>query len=71
MRRIVCGFGCDFVVYERISVAKMSGTKTPRSIVVPKDATPEQVRDIYDDFARTYDRVRSYMRYYVHVPIVQ
>ena len=39
----------------------MSGIKTPRSIVVPKDATPEQVRDIYDDFARTYDVVRSYI----------
>ena len=39
----------------------MSGTKTPRLIVVPKDATPEQVRDIYDDFARTYDVVRSYI----------
>lgn len=39
---------------------KMSGLKS-RMIVVPKDATTQQVRDIYDDFAKTYDEVCSYI----------
>ena len=32
-----------------------------RMLAMPKDATPEQIRQVYDDFAKTYDGVCSYI----------
>ena len=38
----------------------MSGLQS-RKFVMPKDATPEQIRQLYDDFAKTYDVVCSFI----------
>ena len=40
--------------------------KMARMIVMPKDAKPEEVRELYDDFATTYDEV-CYKYYLLYV----